>query len=134
MAASSEVLAFGGRVVSGDGRGRTIGVPTANLQVDENVLAALPRGVHAAQVGWDDEEHRGVVNIGGRPTVSRTMAVNVEVHVLDFDGDLYGRTLSVRLTHRLRDEQRFDSVEELARQIAKDIERARLLTEDGAQA
>lgn len=121
-----EVLKFAGVVIAGDGRGRAIGFPTGNLQVDQATLEGLPRGVFAGHVRLDDEGERvAVVNIGNRPTFAGDGRITVEVHVLDFDGDLYGKTVAVRLGQRLRDEERFDSVEELTRQIALDIERTR---------
>jgi len=116
-----------GIVVAGDGRGRTIGFPTANLQVPQSELSGLARGVFAGIVRWQDEaEHLAVVNIGMRPTFAGDDHIRVELHILDFEADLYGKTLVLRLGQRLRDEQRFDSVEELTRQITKDVARARV--------
>lgn len=117
-------MEFTGIVVAGDGRGRTIGFPTANLSLTAG--QQVPRGVFSGCVCWDDEPTRRVViNVGSRPTFTGSDTVAVEVHVLDFDGDLYGRALVVRLGQKLRDEQRFGSVQELTQQIAVDIERAR---------
>lgn len=111
-------------VVAGDGRGRTLGFPTANLKVAPDVV--VPRGVFRCTARWDDEPARtAVINVGSRPTFAGTDAVVVEIHVLDFNGELYGRTLEVCMGQKLRDEQRFDSVQELQQQIAADIERAR---------
>ena len=112
-----------GRVVRGDGRGRAIGVPTANLAPDEQVLPAL--GVYAARCrvaggAW----HRAVVNVGERPTFGGG-PVTLEAHLLDFEGDLYDTRLRVALAARLRGEQRFASKEALVAQIRADIEAAR---------
>ena len=121
-------MEFAGVVIAGDGRGRAIGFPTGNLRIDSAALEGVPRGVFAGGARWNDEGERVVVvNIGNRPTFTGDGCITVEVHVLDFDGDLYGKTVEVRLGQRLRHEQRFDSVEELTRQIALDIERARQL-------
>lgn len=119
-------MEFAGVVIAGDGRGRAIGFPTGNLRIDPETLEGVPRGVFAGRARWDEEGERAVVvNIGNRPTFAGDGSITVEVHVLDFDGDLYGKTVVVRLGQRLRDEQRFDSVEELTRQIVLDVERAR---------
>ncbi len=112
-----------GRVVAGDGRGRTIGVPTANLEVDPDV--ALPGdGVYAAWAVVAGSVHPAVVNIGTRPTFDGEARI-AEAHLLDFDGDLYGHPLALRFVSRLRGERRFDSVDELVAQIRADVNTAR---------
>ena len=119
-------MEFTGVVTAGDGRGRSIGFPTANLQVSE--FEDLPRGVFAGWASWEQKKRcTAVVNIGQRPTFSADGGITVEVHVLDFAGDLYGKTVTVQLGERLRDEQRFGSTEELIAQIAKDIQRTRTI-------
>ncbi|HMQ30472.1 MAG TPA: bifunctional riboflavin kinase/FAD synthetase [Chloroflexaceae bacterium] len=114
-----------GLVVEGDRRGRTIGFPTANLQVPE--VHVLPAdGVYACHVALGGERLPAVTNVGVRPTfdgVRRT----VEAHLLDWDGDLYGRTIGVEFLHRLRGEQKFAGVEALVAQIRRDADRAREL-------
>ncbi|MDR9450720.1 MAG: bifunctional riboflavin kinase/FAD synthetase [Acidimicrobiia bacterium] len=112
-----------GVVEAGDGRGRTIGFPTANLSFSEE-LAVPARGVYAVRVIVGHLLIPGVVNIGVRPTFGGGGLV-VEVHLLDFDGDLYGRQLSVQFHARLRDEQRFGGIDELVAQIDRDVETAR---------
>jgi len=116
-----------GTVVQGHARGRTIGVPTANLA---RVREALPPyGVYACLVDRADSEGggvalgRGVMNLGVRPTLEA--GFGVEVHVLDFDADLYGQTLRVHLVERLRDERRFPDLEALKQQIHADVDGAR---------
>ena len=115
-----------GTVVRGLGRGRTIGLPTANLAVVNETLPA--RGVYAA---WCRElpdagaaRRPAVVNIGHRPTFGAG-ALSVEAHLLDFEGDLYGRALRVEFEERLREERAFDGPEALLRQVRDDIGRAR---------
>lgn len=115
-----------GEVVTGDRRGRLLGFPTANLDLGHE--ARPPRGVYAATVGLDQGEYGAVVNIGRRPTFERQDGSGamppedlVEVHVLDFDGDLYGRSLRVRFLERLRDERRFEGPEALVAQIRLDV-------------
>lgn len=112
-----------GRVGHGDRRGRTIGFPTANISLHRRVSPL--RGVYAVRVhGATDRPWPGVANIGRRPTVAGTDE-RLEVHLFDFDGNLYGAHLQVEFLLRLRDEQRFDSFEALRAQIALDAESAK---------
>jgi len=114
--------ALAGEVVAGAGRGRALGVPTANLRPERPVL--LPRGVYAAHAETGAGRYAAVVNIGVRPTFGETTPV-VEAHLLDFAGVLYGQRLRLAFAARLRDERRFPDVEALRRQIAEDIAAAR---------
>jgi riboflavin kinase / FMN adenylyltransferase len=113
-----------GRVVEGQKIGRTIGFPTANLALPEDKL--LPRsGVYRVRVSIDSGEPIGaVMNIGCRPTVSGK-GITVEVHLLDWSGELLDRTLTVNLVQFLRPEQKFNSLDELKTQIALDCQRSR---------
>lgn len=109
-----------GPVLRGDGRGRTIGIPTANVLVSS--AAMLPGlGVYAATV---DGDRKAVVNVGKRPTFGGG-DVTVEAHILDFDEDLYGQTLEVALLQKIRSEKKFDGFEQLVDQIHRDIAIAR---------
>lgn len=112
-----------GVVVRGDGRGRQIGVPTANLELVEPV-AVPARGVYVVTARVDAEPVPGVANVGVRPTFDGEAEL-VEVHLLDHDEDLYGREVQVRFLERLRGERRFDSVDELVDQIGRDVDAAR---------
>jgi riboflavin kinase/FMN adenylyltransferase len=114
-----------GLVVPGDGRGETIGFPTANLSFSDE-MAVPARGVYAVQVSMGDRLIPGVVNVGVRPTFGGEV-LTVEVHLLGFQGDLYGQTLGVRFKHRLREEIRFSGVDQLVAQIEGDIALARRL-------
>lgn len=110
-----------GTVVPGDARGRTIGFPTANLDLHHELRP--PRGVYGVRVALDGRAWFGLANIGVRPTFEETAPRELlEVHLLDFSGDLYGRDLEVTFLVRLRGEQRFDGVEALKVQIAADRE------------
>ena len=116
-----------GTVVRGDGRGARIGMPTANLAVDSQLL---PRaGVYAVRVqlleGADARPVPAVANLGTNPTFVDRTELSLEVHLLDFSGDLYGQRLRVQLVERLRGEQRFSGIDALLQQIRADIERAR---------
>jgi riboflavin kinase/FMN adenylyltransferase len=112
-----------GTVVHGDARGRTIGFPTANLRCDVECLPAW--GVYAvdARIG-SSAAIRGVLNIGMRPTFQGS-ELRIEAHLLDWQGDLYGAELSLDLVARIRDEQRFASVDALVAQIREDVAVAR---------
>jgi riboflavin kinase/FMN adenylyltransferase len=118
-----------GVVVRGDQRGRTIGVPTANVSMVDEALPA--HGVYAVLVdreieGKGEALAAGVANIGVRPTVAEgEPRPNVEVFLFDFDGDLYGARLRVHLVARLRAEQKFSGLDALKAQIAVDVARAR---------
>jgi riboflavin kinase/FMN adenylyltransferase len=114
-----------GTVVQGQQIGRTIGFPTANLQLPPNKF--LPRyGVYAVNVSYDRSKIRGVMNIGCRPTVDGINPA-IEVHLLDWSGDLYGQTLTVSLEKFLRPEQKFPSLEALKEQINADCQAARIM-------
>ncbi|MBN3033378.1 MAG: bifunctional riboflavin kinase/FAD synthetase [Candidatus Saganbacteria bacterium] len=110
-----------GKVVSGDGRGRELGFPTANLKVDPRKL--IP--AHGVYFGYIDGK-KCLVNIGSRPTF-RTGRVTVEAHILNFRGRLGGKTLKLDLFRRLREERQFSDAEKLVAQIKKDIVRARAM-------
>ncbi|NPV71278.1 MAG: riboflavin biosynthesis protein RibF [Firmicutes bacterium] len=140
MAAAREMLgrpySVSGRVVHGDGRGRTLGVPTANLDVPPGRLLPL-RGVYATVAVAGEFRAASVTNVGSRPTFlgcagpatplqgapdagPGAVRVAVETHIPGFCGDLYGRTLEVRFLKRLRDERRFERREDLVKQVLAD--------------
>ena len=114
-----------GTAVRGDGRGRTIGFPTANLCTENELLP--PHGVYATTATIDGVVRPSVTNIGVRPTVDRSGRTTMETHIFDVDRDLYGATIRVGFVLRLRDERAFDSVDALRDQIAADCDRARVL-------
>ena len=111
-----------GLVVPGDQRGRELGFPTANLETDKELLPV--QGVYAVKVRHGSQEYSGVVNLGNRPTFNGRSST-IEVHLLDFSGDLYGQTLRIYFVERLRDELKFTSSEELVNAISADVLRAR---------
>ena len=113
-----------GLVVVGDRRGRTLGVPTANIDVEAGTI--FPgRGVYAARVLVAGVWYRAAVNIGHNPTFRsktvETTHVTIEAFLLGFSGDIYERSIRVDFLHKIRDEQRFDAVEELVAQMRRDI-------------
>jgi riboflavin kinase/FMN adenylyltransferase len=117
-----------GHVVKGDGRGRQLGVPTANLETRNECLPA--NGVYAAwaRIAKQGEPWPAVVNLGRRPTFEGKGG-SLEAHLLGFDGDLYGSLLRLAFVRRLRDERRFAGAAELVEQIRRDIEDARAILE-----
>ena len=112
-----------GRVLHGQKLGRQLSAPTANIQLKR--LKVPLNGVYTVSCEVDGVIQRGVANIGMRPSVAGDGSAHLEVHLLDFAGDLYGRRLSVAFHHKLRDEQRFASLEALKAAIAADIAAAR---------
>ncbi len=117
-------FAIEGQVIHGFARGRTIGVPTANVGLGDYVRPRF--GVYATRTDIGDGVWRpGVANVGVKPTVAGDHAPLLEVHLFDFEGDLYGRTVETRLLHFLREERRFDSFAALTDQIARDAAAAR---------
>ena len=117
-----------GTVVQGRGLGHTIGIPTANIQVPQGVL--LPKaGVYACMALADGKQYLAVTNIGSRPTVDGHH-VTVEPWLLDFEGDLYGRELTLTFHAYLREEQKFPTLEELKVQIRKDAAKTRKIFEN----
>lgn len=118
-----------GLVGHGDHRGKSLGVPTANIAPDP-ALVRPPRGVYAGRARVDDVWYVAAINVGVNPTFGgdeSTTPIRVEAYLLDFDGDLYDRWLRVEFWHRLRDEIRFESADALIAQMEADIARTREL-------
>lgn len=110
-----------GKVIRGAARGRDLGFPTANIQVDHPRKLIPREGVYAVLVKVETSEHlqKGMMNIGRQPTFGGG-PVKIEVHLIDFDADLYESTIEVQFVRRLRDEMRFASVDDLIRQLNDD--------------
>lgn len=115
--------AIRGVVERGAGRGRTIGIPTANLAAPDPRKLLPPDGVYAVRVTWGDQRYGGMMNQGSRPTFGLEARV-LEVHLFAFSGDLYGETITVEWVRRLRDVQAFPSREALVAQLGRDREAA----------
>jgi riboflavin kinase/FMN adenylyltransferase len=121
---------IGGIVVEGRKLGRTLGAPTANIQL---LTPGLPMtGIFAVRVSLPGNEFDGVASLGFNPTVDAGLPPALEVHVLDFKGDLYGDHLRVHFVRKLRDEQKFSGLPQLQQQIQKDIEQARAVLAESA--
>jgi riboflavin kinase / FMN adenylyltransferase len=109
-----------GTVVPGDGRGKTIGYPTANIKPAADRKIIPGRGVYLVGISLGDEQLYGMMNIGIRPTVKSEGDLSIEVHVFGLARDVYGTTVTVTFLKKLRDEQKFSSLEELTAQLGKD--------------
>ncbi len=111
-----------GKVVKGAQLGRTIGFPTANiLPLSEEQIIPV-NGVYAVKVWIDEVSHNAMLNIGIRPTVSNDLQLHIEAHLLYFNGDLYGKQVTIEFIFRLRDEHKFPSLDALKEQLQKDKE------------
>ena len=123
-----------GQVIEGDRRGRTLGFPTLNLAPEHALIPA--KGVYATTVrlfegdALERDPRRAVTNVGTRPTFDRHELL-AETHLLDFEGDLYGRRIALSFHERVRDEQRFSGPDALKQQIGRDVARARELLREG---
>ena len=113
---------FEGKVVHGNRLGRSIGFPTANIWLPKNNLPI--KGVFSVKISIDVSEFEGIANIGIRPTVGGTSPV-LEVNIFDFKKEIYGKRLKVEFIKKIRDEKKFDSLEDLKKQIAKDVNTAK---------
>lgn len=118
-----------GTVIHGDKRGKKIGYPTANIK-PEHPKKIIPKdGVYAVKVRVEDEWYKGMMNIGRRPTFEGEVRM-LEVHLFDFSQEIYGMEVQVRFFHRLREEKKFDGIEELKNQLKLDEKQAAKLLED----
>ena len=114
-----------GSVVPGTGQGRGLGFPTINLKIDPGW--AIPAdGVYATLTHIDVRVYQSLTNIGSRPTFGGKQRT-LETYILDFQGDLYGRELTIDIVQRLRDERKFPSVADLKKQIAEDVQKGRTI-------
>lgn len=108
-------------VIEGQQLARTLGFNTANLLFPQDIIE-LPNGVYAVEVNIDDKNYIGIANYGSKPTVTENNQKILEVHIMNFDKDIYGKCIKVSFLDKIRDEKKFDSLTELKKQIAKDIE------------
>ncbi|MBK7980238.1 MAG: bifunctional riboflavin kinase/FAD synthetase [Ignavibacteriae bacterium] len=116
-----------GVVVEGAKRGRTIGYPTANLKPSENNKLVPPNGVYFVRIKYDQKQYFGVANIGLRPTFNNVKEPITEVYIFDFNKDIYGENICIEFIKKIRDEVKFNSIEELEIQIKKDVEYSKSL-------
>jgi riboflavin kinase/FMN adenylyltransferase len=109
-----------GKVVEGFKIGRTIGYPTANIVLSDPEKLIPANGVYAVRVMWNHQQFKGMMNIGHRPTLDNGQNISIEVHIIDFDEEIYNQTLEIAFICKIRDEQKFTGIEELKEQLRKD--------------
>ncbi|MBX7043647.1 MAG: riboflavin biosynthesis protein RibF, partial [Ignavibacteria bacterium] len=114
-----------GTVAEGRKLGRELGMPTANIVPDSDYKLIPLDGIYAVKVRIGDDEYGGVMNIGTNPTVTDDKSKKIEVNLFDFDGDLYGKDLTVGFVDRLRSEQKFSDLDELRSAMQEDKAKAR---------
>lgn len=117
-----------GHVVEGNQIGRKIGFPTANIKIPEPYKQVPKDGVYAVRVQIENELYFGMLNIGSRPTVEPTLrSKNIEVHIFEFDQKIYNQTITVSFVKRIRDEKKFNGLDELTNQLKEDKEEVKKL-------
>ena len=109
-----------GNVEKGKGLGRTIGFPTANLTIKENYKLIPLHGVYVVKSQYENQSIFGMMNIGTNPTINDDENQNIEIHFFNFNADIYNQTLSIEILNRIRDEQKFESIEALKEQLHLD--------------
>src|SRR5690554_1872140 len=121
-----EEFQINGPVVHGQQLGIKLGFPTANIELENDIKLIPKNGVYATRVARENNaEYFGLVSIGERPTVDDSGRISIEVYLLDFEGDLYGENLRLKILKRIRDEKKFDTLDELVKEMHKDEERLR---------
>ena len=116
---------FSGNVVYGNGIGKTINTATANIKVNEDDKIIPADGVYAVLCQLNNNFHKGIMNIGVKPSINTSNKKTIEVHLFDFDMDIYKKSLNIEVISKIRDETKFPSINDLKNQIAKDIIKAK---------
>ena len=116
---------FSGSVVYGNGIGKTINTATANIKVNEDDKIIPADGVYAVLCQLNNNFHKGIMNIGVKPSINTSNKKTIEVHLFDFDMDIYKKSLNIEVISKIRDETKFPSINDLKNQIAKDIIKAK---------
>jgi riboflavin kinase / FMN adenylyltransferase len=110
-----------GKIIEGRQVGRMIGFPTANIEVDDRYKLIPANGVYAVEVIMEQGNFKGMMNIGYRPTITKgSTEKTMETHIIDFEGDIYNRNITIRFIDRIRDEMEFDTIEHLTEQLSRD--------------
>jgi len=118
---------FKGKIVRGDGRGRKLGFPTANISVNDEDKLIPAKGIYAAECTVQKEKHFGLLSLGSRPTFHKDGDVIPEFYIFDFDRDIYDEIMKVELVEKIRDEEKFNSVDDLIIKMKKDEEKGRII-------
>lgn len=121
----NRLYSFSGVVIRGDQRGRLLGFPTANIELDDEDKLLPYLGIYAVEFLIDEKKYLGVMSIGKRPTFYDEGKITTEVHILDFNKDIYDKYVTVKIVERIRGEEKFTSVDELIKQMHKDCENGR---------
>lgn len=121
-------LKIKGQVERGKGNGRTVGMPTANVSYDFS-SSDIEYGVYASYTYVHAKKYKSVTNVGLRPSVDNSEVPTIETHILDFDEDIYGENIEVELIFYIRGIQKFEGLEEVKKQVDKDIKETRNLLE-----
>ena len=116
---------FNGTVVTGAGIGRKLGFPTANIELEESMKMLPADGVYEVAITMTGAHYKGVMNIGIKPTIAKNLKRTTEVHILDFNGDIYGENARIEILRRLRGEMSFENLDALKAQIEADITRVK---------
>lgn len=116
---------FKGKIVRGDGRGKKLGFPTANLSTGNEDKLIPAKGIYAAECKVENEKHFGLLSLGSRPTFHKDGNIIPEFYIFDFDKDIYDKIMQVNMVEKIRDEEKFNSVDELIIQMNKDEEAGR---------
>jgi len=109
-----------GKIVEGFKVGKSIGYPTANIEPDDSEKLIPANGVYAVRVGWNNLFYKGMLNIGHRPTLENGHNISIEVHIIDFEENIYNQSLEIEFIRKIRNEQKFKGIEELKEQLQKD--------------
>ena len=118
---------FKGKIVRGDGRGRKLGFPTANISVNDEDKLIPAKGIYAAECIVQKEKYFGLLSLGSRPTFHKDGEIIPEFYIFDFDRDIYDEIMKVEMIEKIRDEEKFSSVDELIIQMKKDEEKGRII-------
>lgn len=110
-----------GTVIQGNQLGRTIGFPTANIHVEDGTKIIPGNGVYLVKINHGNNHLNGVMNIGTRPTVSEVVEIRIEIHIFDFNQEIYDQELAIEVLKKIRNEKKFDSIEQLSKQIEQDV-------------
>lgn len=113
-----------GVVIKGEGRGKKIGYPTANIKVSEDQLIPA-KGVYVTRTRYQGMTFNSITNIGSNPTFNKVQSLNIETNLFDFNSDIYGEEIEVNFLQKLRDERRFPTVNDLIKQISEDVDKAK---------
>ena len=125
----SRIFSISGKVIKGDQRGRTIGIPTANIQYPQNTII-IPYGVYAVETKINGNTYFGIVNFGVRPTFNKEKPI-VEAYLFDFDNDIYDKNIELFFHKQIRQEKKFNGIKELLKQINLDIAEAKKILKYG---